>query len=135
MYVAMGACGLPVFAGGASTLALVGPSAGFILGFVPAIAVTATLASTCMRAGCVHVIAVCDGTVRRMRRDIICHGMHTAAAVPHAPTLAHTLHGGGEGGGHGDRGHKAEDEAGARPGMACTHRPGMPDERIRYAKH
>ncbi len=61
------------------------------------------------------MIAVCDGTVRRMRRDIICHGVHTAAAVPHAPTLAHTLYGGGEGGGHGDRGHKAEDEAGARP--------------------
>lgn len=49
MYVAMGACGLPVFAGGASTLALVGPSAGFILGFVPAIAVTATLATAVQR--------------------------------------------------------------------------------------
>lgn len=51
MYVAMGACGLPVFAGGASTLALVGPSAGFILGFVPAIAVTATLATAVQRVG------------------------------------------------------------------------------------
>lgn len=51
MYVAMGACGLPVFAGGASTLALVGPSAGFILGFVPAIAVTATLAAAVQRVG------------------------------------------------------------------------------------
>ena len=49
MYVAMGACGLPVFAGGASTLALVGPSAGFILGFVPAVAATATLATAVQR--------------------------------------------------------------------------------------
>ncbi|RYQ11641.1 biotin biosynthesis protein BioY [Bifidobacterium pseudolongum subsp. globosum] len=49
MYVAMGACGLPVFAGGMSTLALVGPSAGFIFGFVPAVAVTATLAAAVQR--------------------------------------------------------------------------------------
>ena len=31
LYLAAGALGLPVFAGGASTLALVGPSAGFLL--------------------------------------------------------------------------------------------------------
>ena len=31
MYLAAGAVGLPVFAGGASTMALVGPSAGFIV--------------------------------------------------------------------------------------------------------
>ena len=33
-YLAAGAVGLPVFAGGTSTLALVGPSAGFLFGFV-----------------------------------------------------------------------------------------------------
>jgi biotin transport system substrate-specific component len=33
-YLAQGAMGLPVFAGGASTLALVGPTAGFLVGFV-----------------------------------------------------------------------------------------------------
>ena len=35
MYLAAGAVGLPVFAGGASTMALVGPSAGFLIGFSP----------------------------------------------------------------------------------------------------
>lgn len=42
-YLALGACGLPVFAGGMSTAALVGPSAGFLFSFVPAVAVTALL--------------------------------------------------------------------------------------------
>ncbi len=32
-YLAEGAAGLPVFAGGASTMALVGPTAGFLFGF------------------------------------------------------------------------------------------------------
>ncbi|WP_241520231.1 biotin transporter BioY [Bifidobacterium catulorum] len=40
-YLVAGAAGLPVFAGGASTLALVGPSAGFLVGFLPAVVVTA----------------------------------------------------------------------------------------------
>ena len=40
MYLAAGAVGLPVFAGGASTMALVGPSAGFLIGFLPAAIVT-----------------------------------------------------------------------------------------------
>ncbi|NMM95025.1 biotin transporter BioY [Bifidobacterium oedipodis] len=34
-YLAAGAIGLPVFAGGASTMALVGPTAGFLVGFLP----------------------------------------------------------------------------------------------------
>jgi biotin transport system substrate-specific component len=33
-YLAQGAMGLPVFAGGGSTLSLVGPTAGFLVGFV-----------------------------------------------------------------------------------------------------
>ena len=37
------AVGLPVFAGGASTLALIGPSAGFLIGFLPAAMLTAVL--------------------------------------------------------------------------------------------
>ena len=41
MYLA--AVGLPVFAGGASTMALVGPSAGFLIGFLPAAVVTSLL--------------------------------------------------------------------------------------------
>lgn len=44
LYIAMGACGLPVFAGGGSVMSLVGPSAGFIFGFVPAVIVTSVLA-------------------------------------------------------------------------------------------
>ena len=42
-YLAAGAVGLPVFAGGASTAALFGPSAGFLIGFLPAVIVTALL--------------------------------------------------------------------------------------------
>ena len=37
------AVALPVFAGGASTAALFGPSAGFLIGFLPAVIVTALL--------------------------------------------------------------------------------------------
>ena len=40
-YLAAGAVGLPVFAGGTSTLALVGPSAGFLFGFLPGVVVIA----------------------------------------------------------------------------------------------
>ena len=43
LYLAAGALGLPVFAGGASTMALVGPSAGFLFGWVPGIIVIALL--------------------------------------------------------------------------------------------
>ena len=43
MYLAAGAVGLPVFAGGASTMALVGPSAGFLFGFLPGVVVIALL--------------------------------------------------------------------------------------------
>ena len=46
MYLAAGAVGLPVFAGGASTMALVGPSAGFLIGFLPAAIVTSLLKGT-----------------------------------------------------------------------------------------
>ena len=42
MYLAAGAVGLPVFAGGASTMALVGPSA-LLIGFLPAAVVTSLL--------------------------------------------------------------------------------------------
>ena len=43
LYLSAGLCGLPVFAGGASTLALVGPSAGFLIGFIPGVVVTSLL--------------------------------------------------------------------------------------------
>ena len=44
LYLTAGAFGLPVFAGGGSTASLVGPSAGFLLGFLPAVVVTAAIA-------------------------------------------------------------------------------------------
>lgn len=40
LYLLAGAAGLPVFSGGMSTLALVGPSAGFLFGFLPGAIVT-----------------------------------------------------------------------------------------------
>ncbi len=43
VYLAAGAAGLPVFAGGASTTALFGPSAGFLIGFLPGVIVTTLL--------------------------------------------------------------------------------------------
>ena len=43
MYLAAGAGGLPVFAGGTSPLALVGPRAGFLFGFLPGVVAIALL--------------------------------------------------------------------------------------------
>ncbi len=43
MYLTAGALGLPVFSGGASTMAFLGPSAGFLIGFLPAGVLTAAL--------------------------------------------------------------------------------------------
>lgn len=43
IYLTAGAIGLPVFADGASTMALIGPSAGFLVGFLPAAMLTAAL--------------------------------------------------------------------------------------------
>lgn len=40
LYLLAGAAGLPVFSGGMSALALVGPSAGFLFGFLPGVIVT-----------------------------------------------------------------------------------------------
>lgn len=43
-YLAAGAVGLPVFAGGMSTAALAGPDAGFLLGFLPGVIITSLIA-------------------------------------------------------------------------------------------
>ncbi|KAE8126718.1 biotin transporter BioY [Bifidobacterium tibiigranuli] len=42
-YLVAGALGAPVFAGGTSTMALVGPSAGFLIGFLPGVVIAALL--------------------------------------------------------------------------------------------
>lgn len=51
LYLLAGAAGLPVFAGGMSGTALVGPNAGFLLGFLPGIVVTALIAATGTHTG------------------------------------------------------------------------------------
>ena len=43
LYLTAGAAGLPVFAAGGSTLALIGPSAGFLFGFLPGVMLTTVL--------------------------------------------------------------------------------------------
>lgn len=53
LYLAAGAAGLPVFAGGTSTMALVGPDAGFLLGFLPGVVVVALLRSHRQASGAV----------------------------------------------------------------------------------
>jgi biotin transport system substrate-specific component len=55
-YLAAGAVGLPVFAGGASTMALVGPSAGFLIGFLPAAVVTSLLKGKARVDSLKHVV-------------------------------------------------------------------------------
>lgn len=51
LYLLAGAAGLPVFSGGMSTLALVGPSAGFLFGFLPGVIITSLLKGKARAAG------------------------------------------------------------------------------------
>lgn len=51
LYLLAGAAGLPVFSGGMSTLALVGPSAGFLFGFLPGVTITSLLKGKARAAG------------------------------------------------------------------------------------
>jgi len=50
LYLGLGAAGMPVFSGGGSTLSLIGPSGGFLFGFVPSVILTAVLAGAANRA-------------------------------------------------------------------------------------
>lgn len=50
-YLAAGAMGLPVFSGGMSTMALIGPDAGFLLGFLPGIILSSILKGSANRNG------------------------------------------------------------------------------------
>lgn len=49
LYLVIGAAGAPVFSNGASTAALVGPSAGFLFGFIPAAIITALLKAPALK--------------------------------------------------------------------------------------
>ncbi|MCI1831501.1 MAG: biotin transporter BioY [Bifidobacterium sp.] len=50
-YLAAGAMGLPVFSGGMSAMALIGPDAGFLLGFLPGIVLSSMLKGSADRRG------------------------------------------------------------------------------------
>lgn len=77
LYLTMGMCGMPVFSGGMSTAALVGPTCGFLYAFLPAGVVTATLAAALTRG----VRGVCGGRgVHGVQSD----GMRADSAQLHA---------------------------------------------------
>ncbi|WP_314686133.1 biotin transporter BioY [uncultured Bifidobacterium sp.] len=75
MYLSAGSLGLPVFAGGGSTASLVGPSAGFLLGFLPAVLVMAAIAGgrdrSAPRTGRRKSIEMILGTLRRLLACVI----------------------------------------------------------------
>lgn len=77
LYLTMGMCGMPVFSGGMSTAALVGPTCGFLYAFLPAGVATATLAAALTRG----VRGVCGGRgVHGVQSD----GMRADSAQLHA---------------------------------------------------
>ena len=96
LYLAAGALGLPVFAGGASTMALVGPSAGFLVGWVPGIIVIALLrgkadlstpGAAAMTAGGYLLAALLGGIVVIYFFGVTVQSMLTGVPV-HTVTLA-----------------------------------------------
>lgn len=63
VYLIAGACGLPVFAGGSGGVArLAGPTGGFLVGFVPGVAVIGALADR-LRGAAGDLAAMAGGTV------------------------------------------------------------------------
>ncbi|MCR0983061.1 biotin transporter BioY [Roseomonas populi] len=57
LYLAEGAMGLPVFAGGAGPAALMGPTAGFLLGFIPSALIAGLAGRGALRQGAVLTAA------------------------------------------------------------------------------
>ncbi|WP_338661341.1 biotin transporter BioY [Pararoseomonas sp. SCSIO 73927] len=57
LYLAEGAMGLPVFAGGAGPAALMGPTAGFLLGFIPSALIAGFAGRGALRQGTVLTAA------------------------------------------------------------------------------
>lgn len=95
LYIAAGAIGLPVFAGGASTMALVGPSAGFIFGFLPGVvaiallrgkANTTSVAAAALTAGRYLFAALIGGVV-----VVYAFGFLVQSALTGAPIAAVAL--------------------------------------------
>lgn len=92
LYLTMGMCGMPVFSGGMSTAALVGPTCGFLYAFLPAGVVTATLAAALTRG----VRGVCGGRgVHGVQSD----GMRADSAQLHASVEPDNRARGGRAGG------------------------------------
>ncbi|NEG90184.1 biotin transporter BioY [Bifidobacterium aerophilum] len=82
LYLAAGAAGLPVFAGGASTAALFGPSAGFLLGFLPAAIVTAWLKGSAPRmASNTEPLDAASDSASRLAHVALTAARYFAAAV------------------------------------------------------
>ncbi len=103
LYLSMGAVGIPVFAGGASTVALFGPSAGWLLGFVPGAVVSAWCAGLVKRftkrtfgfglviryvgfivaavVGCIGVVYVCGILIQAVLLQLPVGTVATTSAV------------------------------------------------------
>nr|WP_236023670.1 biotin transporter BioY [Bifidobacterium miconis] len=84
LYLAAGAAGLPVFAGGSSTAALFGPSAGFLLGFLPGVIVTAWLKGASRRTVAAHHAAAGSADIADAadRADLAASVADAAASRP-----------------------------------------------------
>jgi biotin transport system substrate-specific component len=65
VYLLAGTCGLPVFAGGAGGIGrMVGPTGGYLLGYLPAVFIVGTIAERGGRRACSDVIAMmCGSTI------------------------------------------------------------------------
>ncbi len=64
IYLFMGACGFPVFSGGTGGIGrLFGPTGGYLLGYIPAVAVTAVLAETLGHRPLTDALAMAAGSV------------------------------------------------------------------------
>lgn len=64
LYLFMGACGFPVFSGGTGGLGrLFGPTGGYLLGYIPAVAVTAVLGKTLGYSYLTDAVAMTAGSI------------------------------------------------------------------------
>lgn len=95
LYLLAGAAGLPVFSGGMSTLALVGPSAGFLFGFLPGAIVTSLLKgkarSTGARAYWLTAVRYFGASLVGCVVVVYAFGVSIQAMLTHVPLSAVSL--------------------------------------------
>ena len=95
LYLLAGAAGLPVFSGGMSTLALVGPSAGFLFGFLPGAIVTSLLKgkarSTGARAYWLTAVRYFGASLVGCVVGVYAFGVSIQAMLTHVPLSAVAL--------------------------------------------